>query len=153
MEKQEIKSIHYVREVTAKYIGPRRKSITISDPSEAAKFISSLLRDNAREHFFALYLNAANQVVSHSLVSLGSAVSVPVSIREVFQGAVLVGATGLIVGHNHPSGESNPSNEDRTVTEKLSEAGKLLGIPLLDHIIVVSEDGYFSFREQGLFLV
>ena len=83
----------YVREVTARYIGPRRKSLTISGPGVAACFMRALLRDEAREHFLALYLNGAHQVVSFSLVSLGDATSAPVHAREVFQGALLVGAS------------------------------------------------------------
>ena len=83
---------NYVREVTARYIGPRRKSLTISGPGDAASFMRGLLRDEVREHFLALYLNGAHQVVSFSLVSLGDATSAPVHAREVFQGALLVGA-------------------------------------------------------------
>jgi DNA repair protein RadC len=148
MEHKEINSVDYVREVTAKYIGPRRKSIAITLPADAVTFITSLLRDNAREHFIALYLNGASQIISHSLVSLGSANSAPVSPREVFQGAVLVGACRIIVGHNHPSGELTPSHEDRVITKRLYDAGQLLGISVIDHIIV-SEAGFYSFQEHG----
>ena len=93
-------SENYVREVTAKYIGPRRKGLFISGPSDAANFMRGLLRDEAREHFLALYLNGANCVISFSLVSLGCATSAPAHPREVFQGAVLVGACGVLIGHN-----------------------------------------------------
>lgn len=148
MEPNEINPKEYVREVTAKYIGPRRKAIKIGGPEDAAKFISSVLKDQAREHFVAVYLDGAHNIASYSVVSTGSANSAPVHPREVFQGAVLVGACALIVGHNHPSGELRPSDEDRAVTNRLVEAGKLLGMCLLDHLIV-SESGYFSFQEMG----
>lgn len=148
MEQHEVNPKEYVREVTAKYIGPRRKPLRISGPEDAAKFISSVLRDQAREQFVALYLDGAHNLASYSIVSVGSANSAPVHPREVFQGAVLVGACALIVGHNHPSNELQPSDEDKAVTKRLSEAGKLLGVSLLDHLIV-SENGYYSFQEMG----
>ena len=140
---------NYVREVTARYIGPRRKGLTISGPGDAACFMRGLLRDEAREHFLALYLNGGHQVVSFSLVSLGSANAALVHAREVFQGALLVGACALIVGHNHPSGDVQPSAEDKDVTRRLKEAGELLRVPLLDHILF-SETDHVSFHEQGI---
>jgi DNA repair protein RadC len=140
---------NYVREVTARYIGPRRKGLTISGPGDAACFMRGLLRDEVREHFLALYLNAAHHVVSFSLVSLGCATSAPVSAAVVFQNALLVGASALIVGHNHTSGELQPSPEDKDVTRRLKQAGELLRVPLLDHVLF-SETGYVSFHEQGI---
>ena len=140
---------NYVREVTARYIGPRRKGLTISGPGAAARFMRGLLRDEAREHFLALYLDGGHQVVSFSLVSLGDATSAPVHAREVFQGALLVGACALIVGHNHPSGDVQPSTEDKDVTRKLKQAGELLRVPLLDHVLF-SETDYVSFHERGI---
>ena len=139
----------FVREVTARYIGPRRKGVTIAGPGDAACFMRGLLRDEAREHFLALYLNGAHVIVSFSLVSLGTATSAPVSPREVFQGAILVGACDLVVGHNHPSGELQPSSEDMAVTRQLEKAGELLRIPLLDHVLF-SDTNYVSFHEQGI---
>ncbi len=139
----------YVREVTARYIGPRRKGLTISGPGDAACFMRGLLRDEAREHFLALYLNSAHHIVSFSLVSVGSTTSAPVSAGVIFQGALLVGACAIIVGHNHPSGELQPSTEDVTVTRRLKQAGELLGMPLLDHVLF-SDTDYVSFHERGI---
>src|SRR5512135_1233883 len=139
----------YVREVTARYIGPRRKSLTITGPASAARFMRRLLRDEAREHFLALYLNGAHQVVSLSLVSLGSATHASVHAREVFQGALLVGACALIVGHNHPSGDLEPSPADVDLTKRLKEAGALLRVPLLDHVLFSATE-FLSFHEAGL---
>lgn len=139
----------YVREVTARYIGPRRKGLTISGPGDAARFMRGLLRDEAREHFLALYLNSAHHIVSFSLVSVGSTTSAPVSAGVIFQGALLVGACAIIVGHNHPSGELQPSTEDVTVTRRLKQAGELLGMPLLDHVLF-SDTDYVSFHERGI---
>jgi DNA repair protein RadC len=109
----------------------------------------ALLRDEAREHFLALYLNGGHHVVSFSLVSLGSATAAPVHAREVFQGALLVGACALIIGHNHPSGDVEPSPEDKEVTRRLKQAGELLRVPLLDHVLF-SDSDYLSFHERGI---
>lgn len=138
----------YVREVTARYIGPRRKSRVIRSAADAAEFMRPLLRDEAREHMFALYLNGGHRVISHSLVSLGTAQSTLVHAREVFQTALLVGACAVILGHNHPSGELNESPEDLHVTRRIVQAGSMLGIPLLDHVIFSSE-GCVSLRDKG----
>src|SRR5512135_3739037 len=140
----------YVREVTARYIGPRRKGLTISSPADAASFMRGLLRDEAREHFLALYLNPAHHVLSFTLISLGSSTSAPVSPRIVFQNALLVGASAFLVGHNHTSGNLEPSRDDIGVTKSLKEAGSLLTIPLLDHVLFSATD-YVSFHDRGLF--
>ena len=142
-------SENYVREVTARYIGPRRKGLFIAGPSDAAHFMRGVLRDDAREHFIALYLNGANQVISFSLVSLGSANYALVHPREIFQGAVLVGACGIVIGHNHPSGDLKPSSEDKAVTKKLRDVGEIIGIKVLDHVLF-SESGYMSFNDYGI---
>jgi len=138
----------YVREVTARYIGPRRKSVVISSHDVASDFMRRLLRDHAREHFFALYLDGAHRVASYSVVSLGTANTTVVHPREVFQGAILVGAVAVIVGHNHPSGELVASREDIVVTKTLKDAGSLIGIKLLDHIIL-TPDAHVSLRDGG----
>ena len=149
MEQAAINKVEFVREVTAKYIGPRRKSVTIRGSQHAADFIRSLLKDNAREHFIALYLDASNQIVSYSIASIGSANAAPVCPRVLFQGALLAGACSLIVGHNHPSGNTQASQEDRAVTKRLKEAGHLIAIPLIDHLIV-TETEHYSFAEEGM---
>lgn len=140
----------YVREVTARYIGPRRKSIVISHAGVAADFMRRLLRDHAREHFIALYLSGSHRIVAYSIVSIGTANTAPVHPREVFQGALLAGACALIVGHNHPSGDLEPSHADLLFTARLKDAATLLGISLLDHVII-SGDSYVSLKTRGLF--
>jgi DNA repair protein RadC len=82
------------------------------------------------------------------MVSLGSLTGSLVHPREVFKGALLSSAASVILLHNHPSGDPKPSAEDREVTRKLVEAGKLLGVPVLDHVII-GERSYYSFRETG----
>jgi DNA repair protein RadC len=113
-----------------------------------AAFIRQVLPDNSREHFLAVYLNAAHKVIAYSVVSTGSANASLVHPREVFQSAVLLGAIAIIAAYSHPSGEVSPSSEDEKVTRQLKEAGSILGIRLLDHVIV-SETKQYSFKEDG----
>ena len=103
--------------------------------------------DHAREHFVALYLDGRHRPVAHQIVSVGTATASLVHPREVFQPAVLLGACALIVARNHPSGDPSPSVEDRDVTKRLAQAGKLLGITLLDSIVWTHEGTFASLRE------
>jgi DNA repair protein RadC len=143
-------SASYIREVTVNYRGPRRERLTIREAKTAADFIRKILPDNSREHFAALYLDAAHQVIGFAVISTGIANATLVHPREVFQRAVLLGAVALIVAHNHPSGDEHPSDEDGRVTKALKAAGEVLGIKLLDHI-VMTEATYWSFTDKGMF--
>jgi DNA repair protein RadC len=144
----EKKNITYLREISVKYSGPRRKLVGIRQSSDVKKFLDGILKNDAREHFFTLYLDGAHEVVGYATTSIGTANTAPVHPREVFQPAILAGAVSIIVSHNHPSGNSSPSSEDRVVTKMLREAGEILGIKLLDHVILGAET-YYSFAEMG----
>jgi len=122
----------------------------IRAPDDAAKIAGEYLRGADREHFVALYLNSANRLISINTVSVGLLNSSLVHPREVFKLAYMVNAASVIAAHNHPSGNIEPSTEDISITKQLVEAGKILGIPLHDHIIVTDGDGYTSFAERGL---
>ena len=126
----------FIREVRANYQTTDRQPVPISGQDGVADFVRSALTDNSREHFIALYLDGANQVVSYSIISIGTATSSIVHPREVFQRAILVGAVSVIVAHNHPSGNLTPSAEDHKVTNRLKDAGEIIGIKLLDLLIV-----------------
>ena len=102
-----------------------------------------------REHLVCLVLNARSQVVAVNTVSVGTLSASLVHPREVFKPAVVLGAAGVVVVHNHPSGDSSPSADDRDTTRRLVRAGEIMGIPLLDHVIIAA-DSSFSFREHGL---
>lgn len=138
----------YIREVTARYIGTRRVSMKIREPIDVFQFVRRVIKDNSREHFVALFLDAGHKVVSYSVISTGTANSTQVHPRELFQHAVLVGACAVVVSHNHPSGELQPSEEDHRVTKHLVEAGRVLGIPVLDHV-VFTEDSFQSVLNNG----
>lgn len=104
------------------------------------------IRDSKKEHFLVFFLDARNQQIKREVVSMGTLNANLVHPREVFESAIIHVAAQVIIAHNHPSGNLEPSQEDREVTHRLQEAGKLLGIEVLDHIIV-SHSGYTSFRE------
>jgi len=141
--------IHLIREVAIRYVGTRRRvPQKITQPAEAARYLSRRIRDDAREHFVAIYLDGRHRPIADSVVSVGTASASLVHPREVFQPAIALGAVALLIGHNHPSGEVTPSAEDLDVTRRLSEAGRLLGVTLLDHIVWERNGGFHSIRES-----
>jgi DNA repair protein RadC len=110
--------------------------IDVRAPELVAKLVRKLLPNNSQEHFFAFYVNCQMQVVYYSLLFIGTADSAPVSPREIFQRALLVGAHGVVLAHNHPSGDCTISAEDRKVHDELTEGGKLIGLQVLDSMVV-----------------
>jgi DNA repair protein RadC len=137
------------REVTIRYRGPALKVDPLSEPKSAAQFISKIIRDDAKEHFIAVYLDARHRPLGHSVVSIGTASSSLVHPREVFQPGVHLGAAAIVVAHNHPSGDVRPSSEDGAVTKRLREAGDLLGIKLVDSLIVSRHGDCYSYCQEN----
>lgn len=135
----------FIREARVNYLHCDHVMFNITRPADVASFVRSILTDNSREHFVALYLNARHQVIAYSIVSIGSANFTLVTPRELFRRAVLTGAILIVVAHNHPSGSTEPSSEDRAVTKRLREAGELLGIKVLDHLIV-TDSAFLSLK-------
>lgn len=125
--------------------GPTTDSVTPETIAEEAK---RRIGNLDREHFVAFHLDARNRVRSFETVAIGSMVAAIVHPREVFKGAILANAAGIILAHNHPSGDTGPSPEDIAITKRLHEAGRILGIDVLDHIIV--GDGTFSLQANGM---
>lgn len=140
---------HFIREVKVNYKSTKTARVKISDAVQVADFVRSVLTDNSREHCVAMYLDGAHQIASYSIVTIGSANSAPLAPREVFQRAVLVGAIGIILAHNHPSGVLTPSSADLEITIRMKQAGDLLGIAVLDHVIVSDSDS-LSIRSESL---
>ena len=123
----------------------------VRQASDAAALVRQYLAHVDREHFVTLLLNRKNAVIGITTVSVGSLTASVVSPREVFKAAILANAAAIVCAHNHPSGSPQPSPEDKALTARLVQGGKLLGIPVLDHIIV--GDGtpdYFSFADNDL---
>jgi DNA repair protein RadC len=119
----------------------------IETPADALPLFSEI-RDKKKEHFVVLYVNTRNQVILKEVVSIGTLNASLVNPREVFEPAVRTLAAGIILAHNHPSGEAEPSDADIAVTKRMCEAGKLMGIEVLDHIII-TKGKWYSFRDHG----
>ena len=127
----------------------RTEKVVISSPRDVAGLVMEEMRHYLREHFRILLLDTKNKVIGVEEISIGSLNASVVHPREVFRPAIRRACASLILIHNHPSGDPTPSQEDLEVARRLREAGKLLGIEVLDHLII--GDGKFtSLREQGL---
>jgi DNA repair protein RadC len=107
-----------------------------------------VIGDDPREHFVALYLDTRNRPIAVHRVHIGTANGAPAHPRDILGPALQLAATAVVVAHNHPSGDPTPSPEDRAVSLRLAEAGRLLGVPLLDHV-VVTHDAYRSALHEG----
>ena len=133
-------------EFARRAIGPP-PGVELAKPEDVVPLLLEW-RTARREHFVGFYLNARNQLLARDLLSVGSLSASIVHPREVFQPAIVRGAAGVIVAHNHPSGDPEPSPEDVAVTRRLADAGMLLGIELLDHL-VIAERGHVSLKARG----
>ena len=123
----------------------------ISNPSSAVKLLSGIMKDMDREYCFVINLNAQLQPLNFNCVSIGGLDRAMVPVSNVFKSAILSNAGSIIMLHNHPSGSTDPSPEDLEMTRTLREAGQLIGIPLIDHVIVSSSGKFSSLREYGYF--
>lgn len=134
-------SVKLVREQVKLY-RPRQ----LRSPSDVHQFLRNLEHMD-REVFYAIHLDNRHQVVSCEEVSRGTLCNAPVHPREVYKAAILSNAANLIVSHNHPSGDPTPSPDDYALTDRLRQAGDLLGIPLLDHVII-GHGRHYSLAEE-----
>src|SRR6516225_7678343 len=122
----------------------------IRSSADASTLLHTYLADVDREYFVTILLNQKNRVLCVNTISVGSLTASIVHPREVYKSAILSNAASIICGHNHPSTDCQPSKEDRAITARLVEAGKLLGIAILDHLIIGGDGRYFSFADEGL---
>ena len=125
------------------------EKIKISSPSDAAVVLMEEMRYYKKEYFKIILLDTKNNIKKVSNISVGSLNSSIVHPREVFSEAVVNSASSIILVHNRPSGETEPSREDIALTNRLDECGKILGIRILDHIII-GDGVFYSFKEEGL---
>lgn len=121
---------------------------SISSPEDVDTLLRGRIANLDRENFVVVLLNQKNEVLESPTISVGTLSASLVHPREVFKPAVRASAAGVILVHNHPSGNVEPSAEDREVTRRITEAAGILGIEVLDHVIL--GDGYFSMKERGL---
>ena len=120
----------------------------ISSPADVDRLLRGRIANLDRENFVAVLLNTKNEVIGTPLISVGTLSQALVHPREVFKPAIRASAASVILAHNHPSGKTEASREDREVTKRLVGAAEILGIEVLDHVIV--GDGHFSMKEHGM---
>ncbi|SDT29861.1 DNA replication and repair protein RadC [Paenibacillaceae bacterium GAS479] len=125
------------------------EAVIVRRPQDAADYLMEDLRYLKVEHFVCLFLNTKNHIVARETLSVGTLNASLVHPREVFRAAIRHGCASIICAHNHPSGDPTPSPEDEALTRRLQEAGELVGIEVLDHI-VIGEGRFISLKEQGL---
>lgn len=140
-----IVSMKMIREKSILY-SPRK----ITCPSDGVELAKEVLNESDREKFIVISLDTKNQPTTIDICSVGSLNASIVHPREVFKTAILSNAASILLAHNHPSGDPNPSKEDISITERLKEAGDVVGIKVLDHIII-GEDCYYSLKENDQF--
>jgi DNA repair protein RadC len=121
----------------------------IQGPEDVAKLLSKFLQYADREHLVSLMLDAKNHLIGITTISIGDLSSAIAHPREVFKPAILANAAQIIVAHNHPSGDPSPSSDDHNVTNRLVQAGQILGIEVLDHIVIGSGGRFVSLKEKG----
>ncbi len=141
----DVVSIKVVKDYSIQY-SPRK----VSNPYDAYKLFERFLLDIDREKLLVACFNTKNEPVNISVVSIGTLNSSLVHPREVMKTAILSNSNSIMIAHNHPSGGLDPSTEDKNITDRLTKSCEILGIKLLDHIIIGSNDRYFSFKENLL---
>lgn len=124
------------------------EAVVIGRPQDAADLLMEELRHLREEHFVVLFLNTKNRVIGRQTLSIGSLNASVVHPREVFRAAIRRSSASILCAHNHPSGDPAPSPEDIQLTRRLAEAGQLVGIELLDHI-VIGDNRFVSLKELG----
>ncbi len=141
--------------IAAMELGRRRRTedalelVKIASSSTVFELLQPIIGELPHEEFWILYLNNANKIIEKVQISKGGITGTLVDVRITLKKALELGATSLILAHNHPSGNLNPSEADKQLTNKLKIAGESLDIKVLDHLIV-TEKSYFSFADEGL---
>ena len=128
---------------------PPNNNPIITNPAEVVDVVKDHMKLLDREHFIVFSLNIKNRIISTETVAIGSLNSAIVHPREIFKQAIKLGAASIIICHNHPSGDPTPSSEDISITKRIANAGEIVGIQLLDHL-VIGDGSYVSMREKGI---
>jgi len=131
------------------------KGKEVRNAKDVARIFSAILKaeeglDREKEHLWEMMLNTRNVVKEIHLISLGTMNANILHPREVFRPAIASGASGIIISHNHPSGNATPSEEDIEITHRLHKAGEIIGIEILDNVIIGAGGKYYSFADEGL---
>lgn len=140
--------------IAALELGRRRKKIDfeqtkVNNSNVAFEILQPILGDLAHEEFWVLYLNRANQIIDKERISMGGVTGTVIDVKIILKQGIEKLACGIILIHNHPSGNLTPSTNDKTITSKIKEAGKLVDINVLDHLII-GDKQYYSFADEGI---
>lgn len=161
LESDDLRTFHGIGEakavaiITALELGKRRRQSEvlqkrqILNSTDAYNVLQPLMEDLRHEEFWVIYLSNHNRIIQHKCMSKGGLTGTLADIRLIFREALTNHSTALILAHNHPSGNKNPSATDKSMTRKLRETGEVMDIKVLDHLIV-TEQQYFSFADEGL---
>ena len=139
-----VKKIMMVRDSSLKVETKR-----VSTPGQASEILRAYIGDTDREQVVTMILDTKNIIIAINTVSIGSLNASIIHPREIFKPAILANAASIIIGHNHPSGDPKPSQQDLEITRRLVDAGNIIGVAVRDHIII-GEGIWFSFREKGI---
>jgi len=139
---------YFVRELEVNYKKKKSELKTVDSPRAVFQFLAPEIGRAVQERFIALYLNNKNRILAWSTISVGTVCESIVHPRDIFRNALLCNASSIVLAHNHPSGDLNPSREDIETTKRLVECGKTMGIEILDHVII-SDISFLSLKETG----
>ncbi len=146
------KTLHGVSEIEISYKPAIGSKPEVTSSSDAYLILKEYYPENQialKEYFVVMYLNQANRVIGVQKLSIGGLTSAIADVRLLFGTALKILATGLVISHNHPSGNNRPSLQDKNLTKQVKEAGKLFDIKLLDHLILTPYDQYTSMADIG----
>jgi len=130
-------------------LAPDQKKYDITNPETVIKAVRASIKDKAKEHFKLIILDSRNKILTITNVSIGTLNANLTHPREIFKDAITHNAASVVLVHNHPSGDPEPSEDDLKITKQLTEAGKIMGIEVVDHIII-GQEKYLSFKEKKL---
>ena len=150
MKKDKLKDVYHVE---IRRTDPRQcadEAHTIDKPEAALGILRDILQGREQESFIMLALDARNRITAWREVARGTSDSVAISARDLFRTALMCGAGKVVVAHNHPSGDPSPSQQDIILTRRIMEAGELLGLDVLDHIIIGAGERFYSFGLSGM---
>lgn len=148
--KHSIKTVCWkFKEAPAKFLHFPASTSQITCPADIFQAFKNMFDRQVRERFIVVWLSSSNHVIGYEIITEGLLNSSLVHPREVFRGAIVATCASIIIAHNHPSGNLEPSREDISITKQIVEAGKIIGIPVHDHIIF-TDSTYSSFSEKGL---
>jgi len=134
----------------ARLTGELANPVYVTSPADVAAYLAPMMGELEQEELWVVLLNTRNRVVSAHMVYRGTINTCQVRLADIFKPAIRENAAALVIAHNHPSGAADPSELDRAMTRQAMEAGRLLGIDVLDHVIVAGESRYSSLKEMGV---